>query len=160
MLKNVHPRELGMFITLAQDTGAPANAQNNHFTQNTHNTSNNQEIKSQNAKKAEIAASIFKLPEFSEAEIHAFMKREDIPFFQALVPAFIISEIKMAFQIGFLIFLPFIIIDFLISSILMAIGMMMLPPVTISLPFKLIFFALADGWHLICAGLIKSYHLF
>lgn len=76
-----------------------------------------------------------------------------------LIPAFMISEIKRAFEIGFLIFLPFIIIDLLVSSVLMAMGMMMLPPVMMSLPFKLIFFVLIDGWYLLCGSLIKSYGL-
>ncbi len=74
-----------------------------------------------------------------------------------LIPAFMISEIKRAFEIGFLIFLPFIIIDLLVSSVLMAMGMMMLPPVMMSLPFKLIFFVLIDGWYLLCGSLVKSY---
>ncbi|MFV9875458.1 MAG: flagellar type III secretion system pore protein FliP [Rickettsiales endosymbiont of Dermacentor nuttalli] len=83
---------------------------------------------------------------------------QDTPL-EALVPAFMISELKRAFEIGFLIFIPFLIIDILVSSILMAMGMMMLPPVAISLPFKLIFFVIIDGWHMICGSLIKSYGL-
>lgn len=74
-----------------------------------------------------------------------------------LMPAFMISELKRAFEIGFLLFIPFLIIDILISSILMAMGMMMLPPVTISLPFKLIFFVIIDGWYLLCGSLVKSF---
>jgi len=80
----------------------------------------------------------------------------DIPL-QALVPAFMISELRRAFEIGFLIFLPFIIIDMVISSILMSMGMMMLPPTTISMPFKLIFFVLVDGWYLVCGSLVQSF---
>ncbi len=76
-----------------------------------------------------------------------------------LVPAFMISELRRAFEIGFLIFLPFLIIDLVVSSLLMAMGMMMLPPVMISLPFKLIFFVLVDGWRLIVASLASSYGL-
>jgi flagellar biosynthetic protein FliP len=68
-----------------------------------------------------------------------------------------ISELRRAFEIGFLIFLPFLVIDLVIASILMAIGMMMLPPTTISLPFKLIFFVLVDGWGLIAGSIVKSY---
>ena len=68
-----------------------------------------------------------------------------------------ISELKRAFEIGFLIFIPFVIIDMLVASILMAMGMMMLPPVMISLPFKLIFFVLVDGWYMVCGSLIKSF---
>ncbi len=74
-----------------------------------------------------------------------------------LVPAFMISELKRAFEIGFLLFLPFLIIDLVISSILMSMGMMMLPPVVVSLPFKLIFFVLVDGWSLVAGSLVQSY---
>ncbi|OJV17263.1 MAG: flagellar biosynthetic protein FliP [Alphaproteobacteria bacterium 33-17] len=84
------------------------------------------------------------------------IKPEDIPY-QILIPSFMISELRRAFEIGFLVFLPFLIIDMLVSSILMAMGMMMLPPVIISMPFKLIFFVLSDGWYMICGSLIKSY---
>ncbi|MEO0347740.1 MAG: flagellar type III secretion system pore protein FliP [Pseudomonadota bacterium] len=74
-----------------------------------------------------------------------------------IVPSFMISELRRAFEIGFLVFVPFLIIDMLVASILMAMGMMMLPPVTISLPFKIIFFVLIDGWYMICGSLVKSY---
>ncbi len=84
------------------------------------------------------------------------INKSDVPF-QVLIPAFMISELKRAFEMGFLIFLPFLIIDMVVSSILMSMGMMMLPPVMISLPFKIIFFVLVDGWYMICAGLVKSY---
>ncbi|MEM8800591.1 MAG: flagellar type III secretion system pore protein FliP [Pseudomonadota bacterium] len=76
---------------------------------------------------------------------------------QVLVPAYLISELKRAFEIGFLIFIPFILIDLIVASVLMAMGMMMLPPVIISLPFKLIFFVLVDGWYLIAGSLAQSY---
>ena len=76
---------------------------------------------------------------------------------QALVPAFMLSELKRAFEIGFLIFVPFLIIDMAIASILMSMGMMMLPPIVISLPFKLIFFVLVDGWRLVAGSLVASY---
>ena len=74
-----------------------------------------------------------------------------------LVPAFMISELKRAFEIGFLLFLPFLIIDLVVASVLMSMGMMMLPPVVISLPFKLIFFVLVDGWHLVAGSLVRSF---
>jgi flagellar biosynthetic protein FliP len=77
--------------------------------------------------------------------------------YRILVPAFMISELKRSFEIGFLIFIPFVVIDMLVASILMAMGMMMLPPVMISLPFKLIFFVLVDGWYMVCGSLIKSF---
>lgn len=74
-----------------------------------------------------------------------------------LVPAFMISELKRAFEIGFLLFLPFLIIDLVVASVLMSMGMMMLPPVVVSLPFKLIFFVLVDGWALVAGSLVQSY---
>ena len=83
-------------------------------------------------------------------------KAEDMSL-RVLVPAFMISELKRAFEIGFLLFLPFLIIDLVIASILMSMGMMMLPPVVVSLPFKLIFFVLVDGWSLVAGSLIQSY---
>ncbi|GBE43044.1 flagellar biosynthetic protein FliP precursor [bacterium BMS3Bbin10] len=76
---------------------------------------------------------------------------------RVLVPAFMISELKRAFEIGFLLFVPFIVIDMVVASVLMSMGMMMLPPVIISLPFKLIFFVLVDGWNLVAGSLIQSY---
>jgi flagellar biosynthetic protein FliP len=75
-----------------------------------------------------------------------------------LIPAFMISELRRAFEIGFLLFLPFVIIDMVVASVLMSMGMMMLPPVVISLPFKLIFFVLVDGWHLVAGSLIRSFN--
>jgi flagellar biosynthetic protein FliP len=77
--------------------------------------------------------------------------------FRVLLPAFMISELRRAFEIGFLIFLPFLIIDMVVASILMSMGMMMLPPVMISLPFKLIFFVLVDGWALVVGSLVQSF---
>src|SRR5262245_13056575 len=77
---------------------------------------------------------------------------------RALVPAFMISELRRAFEIGFLLFVPFLVIDLVVASILMSMGMMMLPPVTVSLPFKLIFFVLVDGWRLVCGSLVESFH--
>ncbi|MEM8838609.1 MAG: flagellar type III secretion system pore protein FliP [Pseudomonadota bacterium] len=81
---------------------------------------------------------------------------EDIEL-RILVPAFMISELKRAFEIGFLLYLPFVIIDLVVASILMSMGMMMLPPIVISLPFKLIFFVLVDGWHLVAGSLVQSF---
>lgn len=77
---------------------------------------------------------------------------------RVLVPAFVTSELKTAFQIGFTIFIPFLIIDLVVASVLMALGMMMVPPVTISLPFKLMLFVLADGWHLLLGSLARSFY--
>lgn len=86
----------------------------------------------------------------------ATMKPEETPLV-ALIPAFMISELKRAFEIGFLIFLPFLVIDMVVASVLMAMGMMMLPPVVISLPFKIIFFVLIDGWNMLAGSLVQSY---
>jgi flagellar biosynthetic protein FliP len=80
----------------------------------------------------------------------------DVPTY-ALVPAFMISELKTAFQMGFMIMVPFLVIDLVVSSVLMSMGMMMLPPSTISLPFKLLLFVMADGWHLIVHSLVTSF---
>lgn len=81
----------------------------------------------------------------------------DVPT-MVLIPAFILSELHTAFQIGFMIFLPFLVIDIVVSSALMAMGMMMLPPTTISLPFKLLLFVMVDGWHLVVQTLLFSFH--
>ena len=81
---------------------------------------------------------------------------EDIPI-TSLVPAFALSEIKTAFQIGFMIFIPFLVIDMVVASILMSMGMMMLPPVMISLPFKILLFVLVDGWYLVVKSLLQSF---
>lgn len=81
---------------------------------------------------------------------------EEVPL-TALIPAFMISELRRAFEIGFLVFLPFLIIDMVVASVLMSMGMMMLPPSMISLPFKLIFFVMVDGWYLVVGSLVQSY---
>jgi flagellar biosynthesis protein FliP len=87
----------------------------------------------------------------------AVERPEQIPL-RVLVPAFMISELRRAFEIGFLLFLPFLIIDMVVASVLMAMGMMMLPPVSVSLPFKLVFFVLVDGWFLISGALVQSFN--
>ena len=81
---------------------------------------------------------------------------QDIPL-TTLVPAFALSEIKTAFQIGFMIFIPFLVIDMIVASVLMSMGMMMLPPVMISLPFKILLFVLVDGWYLVVKSLLQSF---
>ncbi len=90
------------------------------------------------------------------AKISQPKTRSDVPTY-LLIPAFMISELKTAFQIGFMIYIPFLVLDMVVASILMAMGMMMLPPVIISLPFKLILFVLVDGWQLIVGSLVKSF---
>ena len=83
--------------------------------------------------------------------------REQTPL-QLLIPAFMISELRRAFEMGFLIYLPFLVIDMLVASVLISMGMMMLPPATFSLPFKLIFFVLVDGWYLVTGSLVQSFN--
>ncbi|KAF0185722.1 MAG: flagellar biosynthetic protein FliP [Alphaproteobacteria bacterium] len=83
-------------------------------------------------------------------------KAEDTPI-RVVIPAFMISELRRAFEIGFMLFIPFLVIDLVVSSLLMSMGMMMVPPVTISLPFKLIFFVLVDGWRLVAGSLVESF---
>ena len=100
------------------------------------------------AKDLELFLDIGDMPELEDPD-HAPLR--------ALIPAFMISELRRAFEIGFLIFVPFLIIDMVIASILMSMGMMMLPPVLISLPFKLIFFVLVDGWYLVVGSLVESF---
>ena len=95
---------------------------------------------------------------FNIAKIEKPNGPEDIPF-RVLIPSFMISELKTAFQIGFMIYLPFLVIDMVISSILMAMGMMMLPPTVVSLPFKLVLFVLVDGWQLIVSSIVRSFQI-
>ena len=90
------------------------------------------------------------------AKIDASVKSADVPF-KVLVPAFVTSELKSAFQIGFLIFIPFLVIDMIVASVLMSLGMMMLSPVLVALPFKLMLFVLADGWNLLLGSLAASF---
>ncbi len=91
------------------------------------------------------------------ADIGAVENYDDIPTY-VLVPSFIVSELRTAFIIGFLIYIPFIIIDMVVASALMSMGMMMLPPTTISLPFKILLFIMADGWNLIIGNLVKTFY--
>jgi len=90
------------------------------------------------------------------AKIPDEVARKEMPM-RALIPAFIISELRRAFEIGFLVFIPFLIIDMVVASVLMSMGMMMLPPIIIALPFKIIFFVLVDGWFLIVGSLVRSF---
>jgi len=90
-------------------------------------------------------------------EIEKPATAEETPMF-VLIPAFVISELRTAFEIGFLIYIPFVVLDLVVASVLMSMGMMMLPPVMISLPLKIILFVLVDGWHLITASLLQSFH--
>jgi flagellar biosynthetic protein FliP len=115
--------------------------------------------------KAFVPLRAFMIKNVREKDLKLFMdlaKMEEVVSpdmlpYKIVIPAFIISELRRAFEIGFLIFLPFLVIDLVIASILMAMGMMMLPPVMISLPFKVIFFVLVDGWYLLCGSLVGSF---
>jgi flagellar biosynthetic protein FliP len=91
------------------------------------------------------------------AKTPPMQKAADVPM-KILIPAFVTSELKTAFQIGFLVFLPFMIIDMVVASVLMSMGMMMMSPATISLPFKIMLFVLADGWNLLIGSLVQSFH--
>ncbi len=108
----------------------------------------------------------FVLQQVDREDLALFIKLSRIPKpasamatpLQVVTPAFMISELKRAFEIGFLLFIPFLVIDLVVASVLMSMGMMMLPPVVISLPFKLIFFVLVDGWRLVAGSLVSSFH--
>jgi len=116
-------------------------------------------------KKAAAPLRDFMFKQTRDADLALFMKlgnqpavrtRDEVPL-RILVPAFVTSELKTAFQIGFIVFIPFIVIDLVISSVLMSMGMMMLSPTTISLPFKLMLFVMADGWTLLIGSLVQSF---
>lgn len=118
------------------------------------------------AEKATVPLKSFMLQQTRETDLALFVQiseseeiesRDEVPL-KILVPAYITSELKTAFQIGFVIFIPFLIIDLVVSSVLMAMGMMMLSPMIISLPFKLMLFVLVDGWHLIIGSLTQSFY--
>jgi len=107
----------------------------------------------------------FMLKHVREKDLALFqeLSREAVPAtpqevsFRVLIPAFMISELRRAFEIAFLLFVPFLVIDLVVASVLMSMGMMMLPPVTVSMPFKLIFFVLVDGWNLVAGSLVRSF---
>ncbi|AXW87629.1 flagellar biosynthetic protein FliP [Lonsdalea britannica] len=108
----------------------------------------------------------FMLRQTRETDLALFTRLADIPPLEGpeaipmrvLVPAFVTSELKTAFQIGFTVFIPFLIIDLVVASVLMALGMMMVPPATVSLPFKLMLFVLVDGWQLLLSSLVQSFY--
>lgn len=126
----------------------------------------NQQIETGEAfDRASVPFKAFMLKQVRKADLQLFVDLSNAPEpeqaeeigLQVLVPAFMISELRRAFEIGFLVFLPFIVIDMVVASVLMSMGMMMLPPIIISLPFKLIFFVLVDGWSLIAGSLVQSF---
>lgn len=109
----------------------------------------------------------FMLKNVREKDLELFMylskeknikSAKDVPM-RILVPAFVVSELRRGFEIGFLIYLPFVVIDMVIASILMSMGMMMLPPMLISMPFKIVFFVLIDGWNMLCGSLVNSFSM-
>ncbi len=115
--------------------------------------------------KAEAPMREFMFAQVREKDLELFLgmskiakpaSREEVPTW-VLIPSFIVSELNTAFQMGFMLYLPFLVIDMVVSSILMAMGMMMLPPMTISLPFKLLLFVLVDGWGLVVGSIVKSF---
>ena len=116
-------------------------------------------------RKAEVPIRDFMLSQTRERDLSLFVnlsgeksiKNEDDIKTWMLIPAFIISELKTAFQIGFVLYLPFLIIDMVVASVLMAMGMMMLPPIMVSLPFKILLFVLVDGWELVIGSLVRSF---
>jgi flagellar biosynthetic protein FliP len=125
----------------------------------------NEEISQTDAlKQAEMPLKTFMLKQTREKDLSLFIEisgaepttNEEIDI-RSLIPAFIISELKTAFQIGFLIYIPFLILDMVVASILLSMGMMMLPPVLISLPFKLMLFVMVDGWYLTVGSLMRSF---
>ncbi len=116
--------------------------------------------------RAQVPLKAFMLDQTRRGELNLFINasgekppetREKVPL-ATLIPAFILSELKTAFIIGFVIFIPFLIIDLVVSSTLMSMGMFMLPPVLVSLPFKLLLFVMVDGWSLVVSSLITSFH--
>jgi len=116
--------------------------------------------------KGAVPLSGYMLRQTREADLALFARIANLPPLQdatqvplkILIPAYVTSELKTAFQIGFLVFLPFIIIDMVVASVLMSMGMMMMSPATISLPFKIMLFVLADGWNLLIGSLVQSFH--
>ena len=125
----------------------------------------NQITFSQAVERGAVPLRAFMLKQTREADIGLFAKlantpklesADDVPM-RILIPAFVTSELKTAFQIGFIIFIPFLIIDMVVASVLMSMGMMMMSPVMVSLPFKLMLFVLVDGWHLLLGSLVMSF---
>ena len=126
----------------------------------------NEEIDQQTAfQRTSEPFKLFMLRHVREADLQLFVDMskggpyaapEDVPL-HVVTPAFMISELRRAFEIGFMLFLPFLVIDMVTASILMSMGMMMLPPIMISLPFKIVFFVMVDGWHLLAGSLVKSF---
>ncbi len=152
---------LALFLTLFVMTPTLKDA----YAQGVEPLVNNQITTTEALDRASVPMKKFMLGHVRQSDLKLFMDMSgkktpatpDALPLTTVAPAFMISELKRAFEIGFLVFIPFLIIDMAVASILMSMGMMMLPPVIISLPFKLIFFVLVDGWHLISGSLVESY---
>ncbi|HHN65541.1 MAG TPA: flagellar biosynthesis protein FliP [Nitrospirae bacterium] len=152
---------LSLFLTLYVMSPVVTNVQANAITPYL-----NEEISFGEAlKKAEPPFKAFMLRQTREKDLALFVNiagikgikdKKDLPL-RVVVPAFTISELRTAFEIGFLLYLPFLVIDMVVSSVLLSLGMMMLPPVIISLPFKLLLFVLVDGWNLTIGSLVRSF---
>ena len=140
MLKHTRPKDLDLFTEISK-----ANEATRAATKSAPSSTKQPTDKKETATKTEPPPKTDKAAASNDVSL------------RALIPAFMISELRRAFEIGFLLFLPFLIIDMVVASILMSMGMMMLPPSVISLPFKIIFFVLVDGWYLISGSLIQSY---
>jgi flagellar biosynthesis protein FliP len=152
---------LALFLTLFVMTPTLKDA----YAQGIEPLMNNQITTTEALDKASVPMKKFMLGHVRQSDLKLFMdmsgkkvpQTADALPITTVAPAFMISELKRAFEIGFLVFIPFLVIDMAVASILMSMGMMMLPPVVISLPFKLIFFVLVDGWRLISGALVESY---
>ncbi|MDE1901134.1 MAG: flagellar type III secretion system pore protein FliP [Alphaproteobacteria bacterium] len=147
MLKHTRPKDLELFTEVSKAASAEAKPENTG--------DKNQPAAIGMAAKMPDQSAVT-TPVTGPAKNNTAASENEVPT-RALIPAFMISELRRAFEIGFLLFLPFLIIDMVVASLLMSMGMMMLPPSIISLPFKIIFFVLVDGWYLICGSLIQSY---
>lgn len=163
--QNVPPNQviigLALFITLFTMTPT-ITALNNDALTPFLDGSINQEVA---LERAAVPLRAFMLQHTREADLALFLQATDSPppqtpqdvSLNVLIPAFMISELKTAFQMGAILFIPFMVIDMVVASTLLSMGMFMLPPVTISLPFKLLLFVMADGWHLVVKSLIESF---
>lgn len=163
--QNVPPNQviigLALFITLFTMTPTITALNNDALTPFLDGTIN-QEVA---LERAAVPLRAFMLQHTREADLALFLQATDSPppqtpqdvSLNVLIPAFMISELKTAFQMGAILFIPFMVIDMVVASTLLSMGMFMLPPVTISLPFKLLLFVMADGWHLVVKSLIESF---
>jgi flagellar biosynthetic protein FliP len=144
MLKHTREKDLNLFAEMAKKNAAAAE------------TAKPPKVDKVADSKNQASAKAPAKPD-GKAEASGDIPAQEAVPLHILIPSFMISELRRAFEIGFLVFLPFLIIDMVIASILMSMGMMMLPPSVISLPFKIVFFVLVDGWYMLCGSLVQSY---